>query len=245
MNTALAWLAALLLGSCLIGSNATSSASSARADRDERVGRLHLQFEYDSFRRYGPAARPIDFESIDHDLLAAAVFHETNRQRARHRRAALGYRPELLEAARLQAQSMARTGTISHRHRDRRLRTVTDRLERAGLQPAFAAENVAMTFGIRYEAGRAVYRRQESGAILFSYRPDGAPIEPHTYLSFAEDLVGQWMASASHRENILHPQAAEMGSAHEHARNEQGMDTFYSAQVFFQELKANRRPRQR
>jgi uncharacterized protein YkwD len=220
----------LVLLSLVLAAAAGGPQSRGQAD-EPRAGRLHREFSY--FRAQADGA--IDVAAIDHDLLSAAVFHETNRRRAEYSRASLGYRPELQEAARLQARGMARTGAVSHRHPDRRLRTLPDRLAFVGLQAAFAAENTAMTFGIRYTPGAAVYRRTEGGRVLFSYQPDGAPIQPHTYRSFAEALLAQWMRSADHRQNILDESPRELGTGHAHARNEQGMDVFYSVQVFFTE----------
>lgn len=221
----------LLLPAIAIGIFVSPAAWKPGDPGDARVTRLHHEFEY--FRAQAEAAGAIDFSAIDADLLSAAVFHETNRKRAEYSRAALRYRPELQQAGRLQAVSMADAGVVSHRNPRRNLRTLAERLAYVGLNAAFAAENTAMTFAIRYEPGRAVYRREEGGRVLFSYVPDGQPIRPHTYRSFAESLLNQWMRSADHRENILDESPRELGTGHAYARNEQGMDVFYSVQVFF------------
>jgi len=206
-------------------------------ERDkERAQRLRTGYDFREFLEFAPATRRIDFDDIDHGLLAAAVFHETNRVRAEQRLPALAFRPELENAARLQAEAMARMETVSHRHPDAELRELSDRLEHVGLQPAFAAENVAMSFGIEYEAGEQVFPRRENGERVFSSQPDGEPIPPHTYISYAEQLLQQWMNSPGHRENILREDPEELGSGHRHAVNEMGMDIFYSVQVFFTAL---------
>lgn len=202
----------------------------------QRAADLHRDYTFESFADHPDASAPISFEEIDYELLAAAVFHETNRRRAAHDLPILSYRRELVEAAAIQAQGMKRTGTVSHQHPDEELKTLADRVEQVGLRPAFSAENVAMTFGIRYEAGRPVVPREENDATLFSYEPGGEPIEPHTYLSYAEALLEKWMDSPGHRRNILHDEPEELGAANVHATSELGMDVFYSVQVFFTEL---------
>lgn len=198
-----------------------------------RLERLHREFDFETFRELPLAAKAIDFEDIDYELLSAAVFHETNRRRARHDLPVLAFREELREAARIQARGMVRSGMVAHQHPDETLRTLRDRLKRVGLRGAFSAENVAMTFGIRYEAGRPVATRKEDGGTVFSYEHGGEPIEPHSYLSLAENLLSQWMDSPGHRENILRREPEELGTGHVHDVNKMGMDVFYSVQVFF------------
>lgn len=245
MSPSVACHAGLLV--LLVAAGAVGSASQLtdRPRDDGRAARLHRELDPEAFRASAAAGRPIDVSSIDDDLLAAAVFHETNGRRLRHGLPPLGYRHELREAARIQAQDMARAGRIGHRHRERRFQTLRDRLRQLKLQPAFAAENVALSFGIQYEAGRPVVVREEGGRTVFSYRAGGEPIPPHTYRSFAASLLDQWMRSRGHRANILDARAEELGTAPVHARNDAGMDVFYSVQVFFAERRDRPPPRHR
>lgn len=205
-------------------------------ERESRVERLHRDYNFETLRELPAAAGAIDFAHIDYALLSAAVFHETNHRRAQHDLPALAYRKELREAARIQARGMARRGAISHQHPDEALRTLRDRMNHVGLQGALSAENVAMTFGIRYESGKPVFTREENGRTVFSYEPGGTPLDPHSYLSFAENLLSQWMDSPGHRKNILLKDPEELGTGHVHDVNAMGMDIFYSVQVFFREL---------
>lgn len=202
----------------------------------ERATALHQDFTFETFADLPQASEQISFSQVDYDLLAAAVFHETNRRRAGHDLPTLGYRQELLKAAAIQAQGMRRSGIISHQHPVQKMKTLADRINQVGLRPSFSAENVAMTFGIRYEGGRPVVPRQKDGATVFSYEPNGEPIAPHTYLSFAQTLLDQWMDSPGHRKNILHQKPEQLGAAHAQGTSAIGMDIFYCAQVFFTEL---------
>ena len=198
----------------------------------ERAEELH-EMAPEEFGELVEAGEEIDFEHIDQHLLAAAVFHETNRRRIDHDLEPLGYKHGLREAARIQASGMRREEIVSHQHPDESKETLTDRLSQLEIKGRYFAENVAMTFGVRYESGKPFHTRQEDGARIISDQPDGAPIPPHTYLSFAEALLDEWMDSPGHRENIVAAEPRLLGTSSLHDRTPDGMDRFYSVQVFF------------
>lgn len=175
----------------------------------------------------------IDFKVLDYDLLAAAVFHETNRQRARHGLLALAYHQELREAARIQARGMQKEGQISHEHPHEEKETLAERLEYVGLKGRYYSENVALVFGRQYESGKPFFSREEAGKQVVSETPGGPSIPPHTYQSFAKNLVGSWMDSPGHRKNILSAAPEMLGVESLHSRGPEGMDRFYCVQVFF------------
>ncbi len=215
---------------------AQEEGNEAAAEDNERLLRLHREFDDQTFRTNEEALKEIDFESVDYALLSAAVFHETNRRRIEHELPPLRFREKLREAAKIQARSMAAREMVTHGHPDEGKRAPVDRLDHVGLLGAFSAENVALTFGIRYESERPFMTREEDGTTVFSYEPGGEPIAPHTYVSMASSLLDGWMNSPGHRKNILHPMPDELGTGHEHGKNAVGMDVFYSVQVFFKEL---------
>jgi uncharacterized protein YkwD len=197
---------------------------------------LFTNYSAESFRKLAEARRPIDPENINQRLLDAAVFHETNRRRAEHRLPALGYHLKAEEAARIQARAMAKGGFVEHDNPAPGRKTMGDRAKVVGLQARVLAENVASTFGRRYQSGKPFYTREERGRTIYSYEPDGPPIPMHTYVSFAEALVDSWMKSPGHRKNILHKEPEYLGCACELPRNANAMETFYCAQVFFSPL---------
>lgn len=208
---------------------------------DERAAVLH-QKNPEKFRALPEAGGEIDFAEIDYDLLAAAVFHETNRQRATHDLPALAYQRELREASRIQARGMKHQDGISHEHPKQEKQTVADRLDHVGLRPRFFSENVAMVFGVRYDSGDPFHSRMENGRRIVSDEPGGPPIPPHTYLSFAESLLDSWMNSPGHRRNILAEQPEALGAECHHHRGPDGMDRFFCAQVFFAPLPESAAP---
>jgi len=228
--------AAIFLAAAAIASAAACQATPEEFQIDHpRAAELHTQ-DPAEFRERDDATRPIDFEAIDHDLLAAAVFHETNRRRAEHELPALRYKKELREAARIQSSGMRREQAISHLHPTAAKKTLGDRLDHVGVKGRFFAENVAMVFGIQYDSEQPFYIREEDGSRILSDQPGGPPIPPHTYLSFAESLLGNWMDSPGHRKNILSDEAEMLGTESLHHRTEEGMDRFYCTQVFFSPL---------
>jgi uncharacterized protein YkwD len=201
------------------------------------AAKLFTDYTAESFRELDRARERIDLEKIDSDLLSAAVFHETNRRRSKEKLPALRHHVELRDAARMQAKIMAERGSISHVNpKLPEKKTMEDRFRLAGLQPAFAAENVATAFGLKYEEGEQVYVREENGKKRFSREPDGPPIEMHTYVSFAEALLNSWMNSPPHRKNIVSPEPEYLGTNCQPKTSDIGMPMFYCAQEFYTPL---------
>ena len=202
---------------------------------EHRLINLH-QMAPSDFSKLETLKEAIDFDHIDTALLDAAVFHETNRRRVDQGLSALNFKPILREAARIQARGMVRQEKVTHLHPDGDKKTMADRFDFLGIETMTFAENVAMTFGIRYQSGEPIYPRVENGKKVFSREPDGTPIQPHTYVSFATQLLDAWMASPGHRKNILLESITCLGTSSLHDRSGLGMDTFYSAQEFSADL---------
>jgi uncharacterized protein YkwD len=175
----------------------------------------------------------IDLDDVDCELLSAAIFHETNQRRARYGKAILKHLPRLDSAATKHAEDMIRRGYFSHfEPGSPNRRTPRNRIEQEGLSPRFSAENIATAFGIKYKSGIKVYLSRQNGKHEFSYNPGGPPIPAHTYRSFAESLLGQWMGSPGHRENILSEEPELFGAGCSKSKEESGLDQFYCVQLF-------------
>lgn len=189
-------------------------------------------------RAAGPA--PIDPAAIDLDLLAAAVFAEANRRRQQEGARPLEHLAPLEAAASGHAHDMVAGGFFDHLNRlDPGKRTVADRVARAGLAGRLVAENIARTFALRIDlrrdglrpAAARVYPLPAPGQ--FSLEPLGPPIPPHTYESFAADLVGSWMSSPAHRANLLSGQARSMGCGCRDEVDADGLVTLVCVQVVY------------
>lgn len=187
-----------------------------------------------SFPTLAGANQPIDPQKVDFDLLSAAIFFATNERRIAEGLEPLKDLPKLREAAAMQAEIMLERSAIAHVNPGRPEReTPWKRVKKVGLDPRFAAENVATNFLLAYESNKPFYARLEDERQAFSYEPQGDLIKPHTYVSFASSLLDQWMNSPGHRKNILAETPTHLGCAARLARREGTMDVFYCAQVFF------------
>ena len=190
--------------------------------------------DWASFNKTTAAQKEIDPASLDTNILAAAILHATNKHRKEQRLEPLQFHEDARRAAAIQAGIMKERGSISHVNPQHpKYRTLENRVSAAGLKYRYIAENVATAFGLQYEAGKPFFTRSEEGEAVFSYEPRGKPIPQHTYASFAEALVNNWMESPGHRKNILSESAEFLGASCFPARDDTGMTKFFCAQVFF------------
>lgn len=193
---------------------------------------------WESFQKTEAALEKIDSENVRTNVMAAAVLHATNHQRREAGLEALKFSEGAQKAAAMQARIMRDRGSISHVNPEHPgLRTLEQRVEAAGIEYRFIAENVATAFGLEYEAGKPFFTRTEDGEEVYSYEPRGEAIPRHTYASFAEAVVGNWMESPGHRKNILNARAEQLGASCFPAKDERGMTRFYCAQVFYTPLR--------
>ncbi len=163
----------------------------------------------DNFRDLGVLHEAIDLEDIDYLRLEAAVFLVTNEQRHRRGLPMVRFHEALADAARGHANRMVEFDFYDHTDpTSRAFATPQDRARRAGIRNPAIAENIHNTVAIQYNGGW-VYSRGGRGR--FSNSQNGSEIPAHTYLSFADSVVADWMNSPGHRANILHKEARELG----------------------------------
>jgi uncharacterized protein YkwD len=123
----------------------------------------------------------------------------------------LSFALELERSAFLHAKSMVEQNFFAHENPyDETRKTPELRGRLAGIKNPLVAENIATHFGIKYEAGAPVYPIDRTLG-TFSYSGEGALIPNHTYLSFAEAIVKQWLDSPGHRRNLLSKDARQLG----------------------------------
>lgn len=166
---------------------------------------------YKNFRRNKLFQQSIVFSKIDYPLLHAAIFLVTNETRVKNKRPPLTFALALERAAYHHSKWMVEQNFFSHENpRDQARKTSQQRAELAGIKNPMLGENIATHFGIRYQANAPIYPVDPLKG-TFSYAPEGPLIPPHTYLSFAEAIVKQWMDSPGHRANILNREALQLG----------------------------------
>ncbi len=193
----------------------------------------YRNYNFQSFEKLPAANQRIDMDNVDYPLLHAAIFYESNRQRQQHDVSRFSHSPALERAAKGHSDDMTAYDFFNHQSPVEGRETMARRLELAGASGGASAENIAISFGIEYEAKQPVATPEQNGG-YFSYQIRGEPIENHTYLGLAKVVVKQWMESEGHRRNLLNPDYASMGAGTSHYNDENfhGIDKFKSTQNF-------------
>jgi len=192
----------------------------------------YAQMAPEKFAALPALRRPIDLADCDRALLAAAVFHETNRVRKEHGFRPLRHDPRLDEAADLQAGMAAMSGRYDHSNPLRGRETVADRAREAGLPEGLVAENVATTPALELDPELGVSIQHHGNERIFRDPRTGRPPPPRTYASLARQVVAQWMDSPRHRANILNRELRALGCSVRHTKAASGLDLLVSVQVF-------------
>lgn len=170
---------------------------------------LYIIYNYNNFQTAPLFKDTINFDSIDYKRLNAAVFFETNRVRVNNNLPTLNYHPILEKVATLHSQQMVIHNFFDHYNRfDRSLRTPTDRIKKENVVNPYIAENIIEEFGIQYNSKQKVTPTAPGKFITY---PGGSLILHHTYLSFAQKAVDNWMHSVPHKKNILSREANSLG----------------------------------
>jgi uncharacterized protein YkwD len=179
-----------------------------------QTGWQHSDYKHTThknFRDNPLFSQTIDFADIDYPRLNAAIFFVTNEARVQNGRKPLTFALELERSAYLHAKSMVEQNFFSHENpHEKERKSVEQRAKLAGIKNPLAAENIATHFGIKYEAGAPVYPVDEIQG-TFTYAGNDSLIPNHTYLSFAEAIVKQWLDSPGHRRNLLSKDALQLG----------------------------------
>jgi uncharacterized protein YkwD len=193
----------------------------------------NYSLSYEDFLKIKKVNESIDFSAINYPLLHAAIFYETNQERIKAGVSVLRFHQSLEAAAYGHALDMRTYNFFSHTSVVSGKERLGDRARLAGFNWTRIGENIAISFGINYEAGTPVYNPNQNGG-YFSYEYKGDPILPHTYLTFAKAIVNQWMNSPGHKANMLNANYSYLGIGAAHYKNSSFymMDNFYGVQVF-------------
>ncbi len=169
-----------------------------------------LQVTQSNYRGLALFQERIDIGNIDYTKLQAVIFHVTNTQRAQNGLPLLSHHPLLEKAAKLHAKRMTELDFYEHEDPyDTNLRKPSDRGRHVGITNAMLAENIHFFGGLSAGMGESIYELPGRGK--YSFTPSGPAIEMHTYLSFADAIVEEWMNSPGHRANILEREVYQLG----------------------------------
>lgn len=199
----------------LLGFTISLIISAATLKRDISFSdNAYSQYTYESFAQLEAANQEIDITNIDYDLLNASIFYATNKQRVQHKKNQFLFYPLLRDAAVTQSTQMVKYNFFDHQNpKNPELKTLKDRLENAGGMDKYlaAGENISEYFLMNYKAKEYFRVEKVNGKQVYFNTQTGKEIRPHTYLSFGEAIVADWMTSPGHRANILDERFTHLG----------------------------------
>lgn len=175
----------------------------------------------------------IDVAAFDRELMALAIFHETNRVRE-----GLGLRPfrllpKLDEAADLEAAIGKVYQPPSHTNPFPMIGTPLQRVKYVGLNPGLVAENIALLsiYDVPAATGVAVVVKERKRRFVNPKTHE--ELRPATYRGFAAAVALAWMQSPGHRANIVNPEFRHLGCSVQPTVSLLGVDQLFCVQVFF------------
>lgn len=194
------------------------------------------QLPPEEFVRRPEATVRIDFDDFDPALMAAAVFHETNRVRQRLGLPAFVHLPKLDDAADLKAAVGVVQKALTHQNPLPLTARPADRVRWVDLPFQLVAENIARQTIYELPVGRiSVGVRERDGRSEYYDLDTRQTVEPRTYTGFAETLVRAWMDSPAHRANLVNPGFTSLGCAARTCRSPvEEQEQIYAVQVFLE-----------
>lgn len=170
-------------------------------------------YNLDTFFSIVPLQQRIPKLFVKLDLLNAAIFWQTNRERLKHNLGLFQYHKKLEQMATLQSSQMREHNFFDHENKfDSRYRTLSDRLESVKDENFNGfmsyAENIADCPVIKANES---FTYSFKNGIVHLYSMDGKEILPFTYSEMAKSVVDAWMNSPGHRANILNPTYCYLG----------------------------------
>ena len=176
---------------------------------------------------------PIDVNDFHADLIARAIYEETNVIRRDLHLRPFGQLHRLDEAADIQASTNALGATAAHSNIVTAWASPSDRVRSVGLTPRLVSENVALIAIFDVDPSHGYNERTTDTGRVVVDGITGTPLLPHTYVSFARAIVRAWMNSPGHRANIVNPEYHYLGCSARPTRSVTGFQMMSGAQVFF------------
>jgi uncharacterized protein YkwD len=189
------------------------------------------------FRRQPELDARIDVAAFDRGLMAAAIFHETNRVREKSGLSLFRRLPRLDEAAELEAAVGKVYQPPSHTNPFPLIGTPAARVKFVGLKARKVAENIALLSIYDVAAGIGVGVTEREGRKQAVHPRTLEELSPATYRGFAANVVQAWMDSPGHRANVVDPALAYLGCSVQPAVSFMGVDNLFCVQVFFTPMK--------
>jgi len=177
----------------------------------------------------GARAREVRVGNIDQELFNSSVLTYVNVERCKRGLVQLQPDASLMRATLQHSSHMATNTYVSHKSTQAGYRDLQDRLAKAGVHYRVAGENVAKSFVFAFNKQSISGDRANC---RFNYASNGNRVPRHTYDTLAKDLVILWMASPTHRSNILHRSFRKVGATFDINSGQGFCGTIYAAQNF-------------
>jgi uncharacterized protein YkwD len=165
------------------------------------------RYDHTTFSKFEPFNATIDSERFDYELLNAAVFFETNRQRVLNGKKPFKHHDRLGNCAQGHSDDMVAYKFFAHESLARGRYSLSDRARIYSVPSEYLGENICNNYTLRFN-GQAYYPPSQAG---FFKSISGQPIAMHTYVSLAIEMVKSWMNSPGHRANILNSEFTHLG----------------------------------
>lgn len=213
MRRILLSLAALILG-ISTAINATHGAGAAPAVATSATAATkpvdYYALSDDAFFKRPELDQKISETQFDLPLMEAAVFHQTNLERAKLKLPIFKYGQAMNLMARLHSQEMSDLQYFEHVSPIPANATLGDRLKNAGLVNVAAGENIAVLPAKEMGSGHYVTHPGQGDDVWFD-EVTGKRVDYYTYRQIAGDVLTQWMNSPHHRDNIVNKAFVYLG----------------------------------
>ena len=173
-------------------------------------------------------------ESLNLELLQAAIFHATNLERSKKRQ--FKYGKNLEKGASFHSTEMEVKGFFSHTNRkNKKYKTPFHRAKKFNAKYAVIGENILEEIALDYKNNSVYDSKLENGIYVFSHHNNGKRIRELTYKEIANKMVDSWMHSPGHKANILRKNYTYLGVGVAIKKSPYGADdlpTIFATQLF-------------
>lgn len=168
------------------------------------------RFTSTQFFQLAVVNQPINYKKLDRGLLQAAMFYVTNEERIKYGLTPFEHSDLIEKVASGHANDMVSYNFYSHVSRVKGKKTIGERFANEGVRRMLIGENISSSIGLQYQDGRKINIPRSGGMYTYASATHEI-ILPHTYLSYAREVVQLWMNSPSHRKSILNPNFEQLG----------------------------------
>jgi len=176
------------------------------------------------------AERAINPNTPNLETFSSAVRYFANIERCKRGLTPFAADVGLLNAATVHSTYMADTQNLSHKSNVRGYRNLRERMRSSNVSMRTAGENIGQNF--LYVLGGKSISLASRGRCQFTYADTGAAVPQHSYGSLARELVGSWMSSPKHRENLTNRRFNRMEASFGFRADDSTCGYIYASQNF-------------